>query len=70
VRVQNCVPSNETKEMLQREHGGMFARIATVKDFTPGRLTEGARLEPEPINSEWSVDVRFSVHFGPKSDIA
>ena len=35
MRVQNCVPSNETREMLHREHGGMFARIGTVTDFTP-----------------------------------
>ena len=26
----NCVPSNGTKEMLHREHGGMFARIGTA----------------------------------------
>ena len=33
VRVQNCVPSNGTKEMLHREHGAMFARIGTVTDY-------------------------------------
>jgi hypothetical protein len=27
VRVRDCVPSNGTKELLHREHGGMFARI-------------------------------------------
>jgi hypothetical protein len=32
VRVQDCVPSNGTKEMLHREHGGMFARIGMIRE--------------------------------------
>jgi hypothetical protein len=32
----NYVPSNETKGMLRRGHGGMSAPVAKVKDFTPG----------------------------------
>ena len=32
MRVQDRVPSNGTKEMLHREHGGMFARIGMIRE--------------------------------------
>jgi hypothetical protein len=36
-------PSNGIKEMLQREHTTMFARMSTVMDFTTRALREKAR---------------------------
>jgi hypothetical protein len=46
--------------------GGFAIQNKTANSY----LIEITRLGREPINSEWSADVRFGAHSGLKSDIA
>ena len=43
--------------MLHREHGGMFARIGTVTDFTPGPLGRTLSWVGKPSMSRIAVAV-------------
>ena len=59
-----------SRRLLSVRYASQVASKTAAVLITPDTNTMRIELGREPINSEWSADVRFGAHSGLKSDIA